>query len=114
MDNTLSLLYVSATSKGLPHKITKNLARLEYENVKYKRRYMKGQTSRWNPQLPPDSDYYKALPLTPKEVNRKEKYQRQWDLDARVLDSLQEVIQMAEARDGLILGRLTTVSPPRL
>ncbi|OCH93489.1 hypothetical protein OBBRIDRAFT_724673 [Obba rivulosa] len=100
IDNTLSLLCTSADSRGLAHSLTKNLQQLYDQHADYQRSRL-GTRSSWNPQLPPDSPEYK--PLTGAKAiavaKKREFRDRGWG-------ALGEVIVMAEARQGMSLGRL--------
>ncbi|KAJ3749179.1 hypothetical protein DFH05DRAFT_1390683 [Lentinula detonsa] len=105
MDRTLSLLYASATSRGLPHKLTRNLSQLYY--AEYDR-----MTSRrypvWNAQLPKNSREYQ-IPVpdtTQKALNKEEKARQAQYLEDRAWNALSFAVKMAEGRDRLSLGRV--------
>ncbi|KAJ3907711.1 hypothetical protein F5879DRAFT_795164 [Lentinula edodes] len=105
MDRTLSLLYASATSRGLPHQLTRNLSQLyhsEYERMS-NRKYPV-----WNAQLPPRShEYHIPAPDTiPKTLNKEEKARQVQYLEDRAWNALGLAVSMAEGRDKLSLGRV--------
>lgn len=100
MDNTLALLYTSSQSRGLSHKITRNLSFLvlgEHQRLIACRTY-----KAWEPQIPAD-------PLKPlKPIDKKQ--QKKKELEAFVANAwapLSQVVKMAEGRDGVSMGRLT-------
>ncbi|KAF8661484.1 hypothetical protein AX16_001321 [Volvariella volvacea WC 439] len=106
MDNTLSLLYTSSQSRGLPHKLTRNLHLLKFytnADAKMRQRQVRRQ---WNPHLPPDSSQYKPQPLSRKEQNKIERTKRWMEFDDRVWKDVEEVVRMAEGRDRLVLGKI--------
>ncbi|KAJ3864381.1 hypothetical protein EV359DRAFT_41129, partial [Lentinula novae-zelandiae] len=104
-DRTLSLLHASATSRGLPHQLTRNLSQLfhsEYERMS-NRKYPV-----WNAQLPPRSHEYHipAPDTTPKALNKEEKARQLQYLEDRAWNALGFAVSMAEGRDKLSLGRV--------
>lgn len=107
MDNTLSLLYTSSQSRGLPHKITKNLSYLvsSYGELLSRERY-----EVWNPNLPPNDLAYDAMVSTPaklRESKARGKAEMRKVMDRKGWAALAEVIKLAEGRDGILLGRIT-------
>ncbi|TDL22989.1 hypothetical protein BD410DRAFT_721915 [Rickenella mellea] len=107
VDKTLSLFHVSAISRGLPHKITKQLSYLSLTHTSGWAQRRHFPPRRWNPQLPPDSPEYKPPKFpTIRVQNRERKAAQQHDIDDRGWSALSEVIRMAEGRDGLLLGRI--------
>ncbi|KAJ3924610.1 MAG: hypothetical protein NXY57DRAFT_286456 [Lentinula lateritia] len=105
MDRTLSLLHASATSRGLPHQLTRNLSQLfhsEYERMS-NRKYPV-----WNAQLPPRShEYHTRTPdTTPKALNKEKNVRQVQYLEDRAWKALGFAVSMAEGRDKLSLGRV--------
>ncbi|KAJ4468296.1 hypothetical protein J3R30DRAFT_1696558 [Lentinula aciculospora] len=105
MDRTLSILYASATSRGLPHQLTRNLSQLfhaEYDRMSSRRCPV------WNSQLPQNAREYQ-IPVpdtTPKALNKEEKARQAKYLDERAWNALGFAVSMAENRDRLSLGRV--------
>ncbi|KAF9785703.1 hypothetical protein BJ322DRAFT_1005172 [Thelephora terrestris] len=97
MDNTLSLLYSSAISRGLPHKLTRNLhtlskCRKDWVNLTYDR-----PAAPWRPTGEPV-----RINLKNAQKSKGESGELAWNM-------VGEVVRMAEGRDQLMLGR----APPR-
>ncbi|KAJ3809093.1 hypothetical protein F5876DRAFT_44626 [Lentinula aff. lateritia] len=94
MDRTLSLLYASATSRGLPHQLSRNLSQLfhsEYERMS-NRKY---------------PIYHIRTPdTTPKALNKEEKARHVQYLEDRAWNALGFAVNMVEGRDKLCLGRV--------
>lgn len=110
MDNTLTMLYSSSQSRGLPHELTRNISSLVDNNIKWSQRHYYSALKTWKPQLPPDSEEYipkPVIPTTQKGRNKAEKERRQKEFDRNAWGALGEVVRMAEGRDGLCLGRAT-------
>ncbi|KAG7088474.1 hypothetical protein E1B28_012463 [Marasmius oreades] len=101
MDSTLSLLYNSAASRGLPHQLTRNLSFIVLSEHQRLRRQA-SQLPVWNPRLPYDSREYQVRKSTAKE-NAKQRW-KEFSDDA--WKSLGEVVRMAEGRDNISLGRI--------
>jgi hypothetical protein len=97
VDNTLSLLYSSAVSRGLPHRLTRNLhtlskRRKDWVNLTYDR-----PAAPWRPTG------------EPVRVNSKKVQKNQGESGELAWNMVGEVVRMAEGRDQLTLGR----APPR-
>jgi len=115
LDNTLSLLAISACSRGLAHRLTRNLDILKRHNQalatkpdSYTQRHY------WDPRLPSNSERYKpviVLADSPpgSKADKKERWRR---LDLEAWGALGEVILMAEGRDGISLGRIKSGASP--
>lgn len=115
VDNTLSLLAISACSRGLAHRLTRNLNILKRHNQalatkpdSYTQRHY------WDPRLPSNSERYKpviVLADSPpgSKADKKERWRR---LDLEAWGALGEVILMAEGRDGISLGRIKSGASP--
>ncbi|KAI0629710.1 hypothetical protein C8Q77DRAFT_303951 [Trametes polyzona] len=100
MDNTISLLYSSAVSRGLSHRVTQNMHRMVQANATL-REPARPLKKPWRGQLPPDSPEYKPKPLkplTPTQMEMREIF----STSPRLLG---EVVGMAESWGGLSLGR---------
>jgi hypothetical protein len=111
VDNTLSLLYNSAKSRGLPHRLTRNLSILRLRNADWweKRHFSPSQP--WNPQLPPDSPKYQPQMVQRAKIKNQEEKQRRWrELDDNAWNALGQVVRLAEAKHELCLG---TIVPPK-
>ena len=110
MDNTLSLLYNSAISKGLPHRLTRNLSFLLLKhNIWWSQRIF-ASNKHWNPSLPPDSPAYR--PPTPAEQSKQQKKEeklRPWkELDESAWGALGQVVRLAEGRHDISLGTIVS------
>ncbi|KAI5117943.1 hypothetical protein M0805_004708 [Coniferiporia weirii] len=105
--NTLELLHNSALSRGLPHRVVSRLNFLARSNYGWSMGHYHTPAILWNPQLPPNSPEYKIRP--PSEIpggkKKVEKRAEDMQLNSAAWGPLGEVIQMAEGRDGLVLGR---------
>ncbi|PCH35723.1 hypothetical protein WOLCODRAFT_140046 [Wolfiporia cocos MD-104 SS10] len=103
MDNTLSLLSVSARSRGLAHRATRNL-----QSVMRARSAGGVQKQKWNPQLSPSSEHYKPITIVrgTRAGNRLDKIKQSAQVEENAWNALGEAITMAEGRDGITLGRL--------
>ncbi|KAI0333333.1 hypothetical protein GY45DRAFT_1272526 [Cubamyces sp. BRFM 1775] len=100
VDNTLSLLYRSAVSGGLPHRVTQNLSHMIDANATL-RSPIQPSKRPWRGQLPPDAPEYRirpVKPLPPAQVEAGLHFHR-----ARRL--LGELVGMAEGWSGISLGR---------
>ncbi|KAF8634668.1 hypothetical protein AX15_000769 [Amanita polypyramis BW_CC] len=98
MDNTLAMLYTSSQSRGLPHNLTRNLGYLVHAEQQRVKAY---RLKAWDPQKP------NALVDFSERARKKlEKEQRYQELVARAWNPLSQVIKLAEAKDGLTLGRI--------
>ncbi|KAK1226595.1 hypothetical protein PQX77_010435 [Marasmius sp. AFHP31] len=103
MDNTLSILYNSAKTRGLSHQLTRNLSFLvlgEHQRLRNQERNL----PLWNPQLPPDAREYQVK--NSKVTGKDEKRQRRKEFEETAWRALGEVVRMAEGRNELSLGRI--------
>ncbi|KIJ66064.1 hypothetical protein HYDPIDRAFT_87182 [Hydnomerulius pinastri MD-312] len=109
MDNTLTLLSNSASSRGLSHQVVRNLNLLRNAHVRWVRSSYYSQRWAWQPQLPPTAPEYSSKSLIPKS-NREATLQAQRrqsrQTDERCWNALGEAVKMAESRHGLLLGRI--------
>jgi hypothetical protein len=109
VDHTLSIITNAAVSRGLTHKITRNLRWLRQSHVLWVEKSYYSHKPFWKPQLPSTSTQYQPYSLpTPGSKhdlilgrNRKTRL-----FDEQCSNALGEVIKMAEGRHGIILGRL--------
>ncbi|KAF8584836.1 hypothetical protein K439DRAFT_1105813 [Ramaria rubella] len=99
VDNTLELLHNSATSRGLAHRLTRNIGFLTHAYLKSRSRH----GSVWDPQLPATSPLYSVE--KPQTAKDKKKEGRD-AFDAVVFQSLGQVVRLAEGRSRISLGRL--------
>lgn len=120
VDNTLSLLYNSSHTRGLPHQITKYLGHFIFVQ-RFRHRHTKDQGLTWNPQLPRDSPEYKPRPKKPATLAKQSKQEKMKQLADDALGHLREVARMAEGRDEILFGSLKNYTrvkprktPPRL
>ncbi|KAJ6593212.1 hypothetical protein B0H19DRAFT_14565 [Mycena capillaripes] len=99
IDNTLALLYTSCKTRGLAHRLTRNLALLT-----------RGEQSRinsirlpqWKPSLPSEAAEYQRSFQDPNlAINRKREAEA-----ALAWNALEEVVRMAEGRNELSLGKI--------
>lgn len=109
MDHTLSLLATAAVSRGLAHKITRNLKWLRQNHVSWVEEMYYAHKGSWKPQLPRRSEKYLPYSLpTPgsraDQILRKNRKMRLFD--EQCSNAIGEVVKMAEGRHGIILGRL--------
>ncbi|EAU91736.1 hypothetical protein CC1G_04504 [Coprinopsis cinerea okayama7 len=98
MDQTLDLLYNSSQTRGQPHEVTKNLSFLVHSE---KRR-------QWDIEFEYPVWDAKATPTpaqTTKAYKRLEKRKLTHQFNDNSLGALTELVQMAEGRDDLCLGR---------
>lgn len=107
MDNTLSLLYASSQSRGLPHQLTRNIAELQGRHLRWAKKHYYSLSGHWKPNLDPSSDEYKPKPLTQRTKNKEERRRRQEIFETYAWGALGEAVRMAEARHGISLGRVT-------
>ncbi|KAJ6491603.1 hypothetical protein C8R47DRAFT_434501 [Mycena vitilis] len=99
MDHTLALLYTSSKTRGLSHRLTRNLALL-----------IRGEQSRinklklpeWKPRLPFDAAEYQPQFEGPNIAARREREAE----TAFAWNALEEVVRMAEGRSELSLGTI--------
>ncbi|KAI0827682.1 hypothetical protein BC628DRAFT_149043 [Trametes gibbosa] len=100
MDNTISLLCSSATSRGLPHRITHNLQQMALVNCTV-RDPLRPPKRSWRGQLPPNSTEYQRKPKKPQTPTQTELYA----LFRTTPRLLGEIVGMAESWGRLSLGR---------
>ena len=95
MDGTLALLYSSATSRGLPHKLTRNLSFLFLSEYKESTRVRS-----WQPR--------NTYPVGGRIVDAKKAEKRRVDeeFQQKTRDMVRQVVKLAEARDDISLGRV--------
>ncbi|KAJ2997216.1 hypothetical protein NUW54_g7152 [Trametes sanguinea] len=99
-DNTIPLLYSSAISRGLPHRITQNLHQMIRANQSI-RDPTEPSKKPWRGQLPPDAPEYKPKPIKPLssvQAQLKEHF-------CLAPHYLGELVGMAEGWGGVTLGR---------
>ena len=104
VDNTLQLLYNASLSRGIPHRLLRNLAYLtgnERQRVISTTILM---MKKWNPQ-----GSYPQIPepLTKKEIKSATKKRNEETFKRNGAGALEEVVRMAEAAGGLTLGSNT-------
>ncbi|KAJ7099358.1 hypothetical protein B0H15DRAFT_543879 [Mycena belliarum] len=100
MDNTLAMLYTSSKTRGLSHRLTRNLALLlRGEQVRINGR----RVLNWKPELPASAAQYQSTYLNPEIIAEQKRQAEQ----AHGWDALEEVIRMAEGRNELLLGRIS-------
>lgn len=109
VDHTLSLLYNSAISRGLPHDLTRNLSFLHLGNREGSERLFFHSPQYWKPQLP--STAYHPPPESQRVKNREARLERWRDLDNSAWGALGQVVRMAEGRHGISLGRVIPLKP---
>ena len=102
VDHTLEILYNSATSRGLPHQMTRNLASI----LGIERGRVITAMHRL-PKWQPQSASIPKVPkhLTPKVLKKLDLKKEQEELSENSMRALGEVVRMAEATAGLSLGR---------
>ncbi|KAF9059774.1 hypothetical protein BDP27DRAFT_1238110 [Rhodocollybia butyracea] len=105
MDHTLSFLYVSASSRGLSHQLTRNLSQLYHAESE---RLCKRKYPVWNAQLAPGAREYQipVLEASPKAAAKELKARQSQHLEDCAWHPLGLVVGMAEGRDKLCLGRI--------
>ncbi|KAI9061447.1 hypothetical protein FKP32DRAFT_1575922, partial [Trametes sanguinea] len=100
VDHTIPLLYSSAISRGLPHRITQNFRQMIRANQAI-RDPTEPSKRPWRGQLPPDAPEYKPKAIKPlSEVHAE--LQHHFSLAPRLLG---ELFGMAEGWGGVSLGR---------
>ncbi|KAF8161453.1 hypothetical protein B0H34DRAFT_380322 [Crassisporium funariophilum] len=101
MDHTLALLYTSCKSRGLPHRLTRNLAffvAAERQRLRSTHKKMKV----WQPQ--DKSLSITPQPLATKVINTLAKKGKEAEFENNAASALNEVLRMAESSGGLTLG----------
>lgn len=109
VDHTLSLLATAAVSRGLAHKITRNLKWLRRNHVLWVEKLYYSHKPFWRPQLPRTSAQYQPYSLPapgtrPDHTLRRNRKLRLFD--EQCSNAVGEVVKMAEGRHDIILGRL--------
>ncbi len=92
------MLYNSSQSRGLSHNLTRNLAHLVYSERKRLRGY---KLNVWNPREP-----RRLVDISAKSDKKMEKRQLFERLKTSAWGPLSQVVNLAEAKDGLTLGRV--------
>lgn len=112
VDNTLTLLSISARTRGLSHRITRNLTHLASAyDLTGSYNPDEPPPLSWRPDLPTDSPQYMPRSIDP-PGHLRPVTKRMQDMDLRIKlnkeiwSAFGEVINMAEARDNLSLGRI--------
>ncbi|OSC98416.1 hypothetical protein PYCCODRAFT_1375217 [Trametes coccinea BRFM310] len=100
VDNTIPLLYSSAISRGLPHRITRNFRQMIWANQDIRDPTAPSKKP-WRGQLPPDAPEYKPKPIKPLSKTQAQLKQH-FSLAPRLLG---EIVGMAEGWGGVSLGR---------
>ncbi|KAI8978224.1 hypothetical protein BD414DRAFT_421979 [Trametes punicea] len=100
VDNTIPLLYSSAVSRGLPHRLTQNLSQIIRANENLRDPSRPSQRP-WRGQLSPDAPEYKRKPIKPIPAKQAE-LGMQFRIAPRLLG---ELVGMAEGWGGVTLGR---------
>jgi len=96
VDQTLSLLITSAQSRGLAHKLTRNLSFLHFGFQKYQEDTRYSIKQAWNPQ----QQGYKPARQAHSSQTMAERF------DGQSWGALEETVRMAEGKSGLSLGRM--------
>jgi len=96
LDQTLSLLITSAQSRGLAHKLTRNLSFLHFGFQKYQESTRYSIKQAWNPQ----QQGYKPVRQAHSSQTMAERF------DGQSWGALEETVRMAEGKSGLSLGRM--------
>ncbi|KAJ7072891.1 hypothetical protein C8F01DRAFT_264879 [Mycena amicta] len=99
IDNTLALLYTSSQSRGLAHSLTRNLSEIVYGE---QRRINRVRYPKWQPGKDEATAEYTAHHV--ERLIRRRREEDKPQIDALAWQGLDEVIQMAEGRSGLVLG----------
>ncbi|KAG8876852.1 hypothetical protein FRB98_007004 [Tulasnella sp. 332] len=129
MDNTLSFLLASATTRGVEHKVTRNLTQLAHFRSRRLRDATRVRQSPWNPRLPSQvySQVSSGLPLSKKDkaiagphlvglIKRAEEAAKkaggvqddsavkQAQFEDGLWNAIGHITKMAEERSGVALG----------
>ena len=94
VDNTLSLLYNAATSRGLAHKMTRNLHALSHRRKTWLHSAYERSSSPWKPTG------------EPMQLNPKRRHSDRYESGELAWNMVGEVVRMAEGRDQVMLGRV--------
>ncbi|KAL1700678.1 hypothetical protein EV121DRAFT_283204 [Schizophyllum commune] len=95
VDNALSLMYYSSTSRGLPHRLTRNLGLLSFS-----------ERERLNQRLFPVWRSDQPEKALGKALRKTEKEQAYASTDHGAWSAVEQVARMAEGRHGMSLGRI--------
>ncbi|KAL1659244.1 hypothetical protein GGF50DRAFT_131169 [Schizophyllum commune] len=95
VDNALSLMYHSSTSRGLPHRLTRNLGLLSFS-----------ERERLNQRLFPVWRSDQPEKALGKALRKTEKEQAYASTDHGAWSAVEQVARMAEGRHGMSLGRI--------
>jgi len=93
---TLSLLITSAQSRGLAHKVTRNLSFLHFSFQQYQERTRYAATGNWDPH---QQEYKPVRSARPSQIQAER-------FDGQCWGALEETARMAEGKSGLTLGRV--------
>jgi hypothetical protein len=96
VDRTLSLLITSAQSRGLAHKLMRNLSFLHFGFQKYQESARYGAIASWDPL---QQRYNPARKTRPTQIQAEE-------FDGQSWGALEETARMAEGKSNLTLGRM--------
>lgn len=108
VNNTLEMLHTSSYSRGLAHQLFRSLAFLSRFQYSWSyERYLR-PASYWNPKLPPNSPEYKPQDLMEgsRKSNKEKNRMQMQKIKDKTWNAFGEVINMAEGRDGVIMGRV--------
>ncbi|KAF8058747.1 hypothetical protein FPV67DRAFT_516028 [Lyophyllum atratum] len=106
MDNTLALLYTSSQSRGLSHKLTRNLGFLVL--AEHQRLVKHHPQKAWEPQI--RSPHAPPKPLDPRKEERKKRLE---EFVANAWAPISRVVKLAEGRDGVTMGRISFATMSR-
>ncbi|TRM68914.1 hypothetical protein BD626DRAFT_2917 [Schizophyllum amplum] len=95
VDNALALMYQSSTSRGLPHKLTRNLGLLSFS-----------ERERLNQRLYPVWRADRPEKTMGKSIRRTAKEAEYIRTDHGAWSAVEQVARMAEGRHGMSLGRI--------
>lgn len=105
VDGTLSILCNAAQSRGLSHRITRNMALLSGAHLDI-HHDIGGVFSSWNPSHERGSQEYQIPTPGSKRYLRQIERQKWRPVGEAALDTFSEVIRMAEGNDNVSLGRV--------
>jgi len=106
VDHTLALFYTSCHSRGLPHRLVRNLAYLR-GSEKERMWQIQGRRKAWDPQNKALLTKIQTVKL--KDLNALAKKQKEAQFESNADGAFSEVIRMAEGCGNLTLGRESTV-----
>ncbi|KAI0310106.1 hypothetical protein OF83DRAFT_1071082 [Amylostereum chailletii] len=102
-DTTLSVLHISSQSRGLSHKLTRNLSYLHYGFSTWHSEKLNKPGNRWDPSPSKLRDLEQTMATLSKAKSAVKRARS--DFDAQSLGALEEVVRMAEGKGCLHLGR---------